>query len=150
GPSLYGFSDPLERTAFLLIISCSGIGPKLALALLRQLTPAAFFSAIMLSDSKVLSSVSGVGTKKAEALILNLKDKVNKMNQDGSLGNLKAHAGHIHDVAQALGSLEYSRSEIAAVLDQLPQQIAIETASFQDLMRKALSLASKQRTTLQN
>ena len=73
GPHLFGFLTPLERTVFNLVTDCSGIGPKLAMALLEQLGPEVIITALYEGDEKLLSSVSGIGTKKAEHMIVHLK-----------------------------------------------------------------------------
>ena len=64
GPTLYGFNSTLEKVTFLLIISCSGIGPKIGLAILNQMEPAIFLQAILEENIKTLSSISGIGAKK--------------------------------------------------------------------------------------
>ena len=79
GPTLYGFNSILEKTVFLLIISCSGIGPKIGLAVLHHLEPATFVQAIIEENIKVLSSISGIGAKKAEQICVALKHKVAKL-----------------------------------------------------------------------
>lgn len=75
--TLYGFLTPAERDLFrLLVHTVSGIGPKIALAILSGLSVHAFRSAVLAQDVKALSSVSGVGRKTAERIVVELKDKV--------------------------------------------------------------------------
>ena len=74
---LYGFMTPAERDLFrLLVNNVSGIGPKLALAVLSGMSVNNFKSAVVNSDVAALSKISGVGKKTAERMVLELKDKV--------------------------------------------------------------------------
>lgn len=143
GPSWFGFSRLLEKQAFLLIISCSGIGPKIGLALLADLGAERFFQAVQMHDDKALSKVSGIGAKKAEQIIFQLKDKIDKLIMAGiDLGDISA-AKDWHTVTQALESLNYSRPEIARVMAHLKTEGATATTNFDQLMRKALAFLSK-------
>src|SRR5579885_3374603 len=83
GPTLFGFASELERTVFLLVISCSGIGPKIALAVLDQLGPKLFLDAVQTGNEAALSNVSGIGQKKAEQIIVQLRHKVAKLLKSG-------------------------------------------------------------------
>lgn len=144
GPALYGFSSLFEKKTFLLIISCSGIGPKIGLAFLAKLGAANFVSAIATADVKALSSVTGVGTKKAESLILHLKDKIiklvdNSINEAGSFHAVST----IKKITDVLNSLNYSRAEVNSALYLLKQEKDFTGASFDLLMRKALSHLAK-------
>ena len=145
GPSLYGFTHELERTIFGLIIGCSGMGPKLAIALLGSLNPQSFLQAIQMADEKALSKVSGVGAKKAEQLIVQLKHKVAKLIEQSS------HSGYELDpaleqwknITQVLQSLHYSRPEIDAALSHVQKEHKGQTVAFDGLMRSALSFLAK-------
>jgi holliday junction DNA helicase RuvA len=75
GWALYGFDSPTERTVFRHLLSASGFGPKLALALLSALGPERTVRSIQARDLTALSSVSGIGRKKAERLVLELQDR---------------------------------------------------------------------------
>jgi holliday junction DNA helicase RuvA len=142
GPQLYGFSSELAKTVFTLILSVSGIGPKIGLAVLAQINPEHFLQAIALADTKALSSVSGIGPKKAELMIMQLRDKAAKISpvQESSEGVVLIK---IKEVSQALDSLNYSRSEISAALDFLKKNTSLESASFDELLRKALASLAK-------
>ncbi|MDO4528150.1 MAG: Holliday junction branch migration protein RuvA, partial [bacterium] len=76
---LFGFATPREREFFQTLLSISGIGPKLALNVLSGLTPGELATAIAEGDVKRLSSISGVGKKTAERIIVELKDKVDPL-----------------------------------------------------------------------
>ena len=75
GWALYGFDRPVERMVFERLLGASGFGPKLALALLSALGPERTVRSVLGRDLAALSSVSGVGRKKAERLVLELQDK---------------------------------------------------------------------------
>ncbi|MFT6765942.1 MAG: Holliday junction DNA helicase RuvA [Alteromonas naphthalenivorans] len=145
GPSLYGFSSELERTVFLLIISCSGLGPKIGLAVLHQLSPGSFLQAIQEGDDKALSSVSGIGAKKAEQIIVQLRHKVTKLIESGvALGQgTQESLEQWKNLTQVLQSLSYSRQEIEGTLTYLRKEGVGATAPFDALMRQALSFLAK-------
>ena len=75
---IYGFATEQEMQFFTLLISISGVGPKVALAILSELQPDAFANCIITSDVKRLTKAQGVGTKLAQRICLELKDKIAK------------------------------------------------------------------------
>ena len=141
GPSLYGFATQLERTIFELVTSASGIGPKLGIAVGAQLTPAEFVGAISTGNVKAISAVSGIGPKKAEQLIVQLKHKVADLLDTG-VSLESAGMGHRSEITQVLKSLNYSRTEIIQALSYLESQGGT-AAPFDQLLRQALSFLSK-------
>lgn len=144
GPALYGFETAHERTVFQLIISCSGIGPKIGLAALHSLSASAVLSAIATNDVKALSSVSGIGTKKAENIIVNLKSKVEKLLLAApELTQENSAARHVTEVTQVLTTLNYSRQEIQAALEYVKAQPDYQNLVFDGLLRKTLGYLSK-------
>lgn len=80
--TLYGFSDPGEREAFVLSQIASGVGPKLALALVSVLSPLELKRAVQTEDVRRLTTVPGIGTKGAQRIIIELKDKVGVLGRD--------------------------------------------------------------------
>ncbi|NLT34648.1 MAG: Holliday junction branch migration protein RuvA [Gaiellales bacterium] len=76
GLQLFGFASEEERALFLLMLGVTKVGPKLALSVLSMFPPAAVVRALAAGDAALLSSVSGLGRKTAERMILELKDKV--------------------------------------------------------------------------
>jgi len=75
---IYGFETEQELQFFILLISISGVGPKVAIAILSELQPDAFANCIITSDIKRLTKAQGVGTKLAQRICLELKDKIAK------------------------------------------------------------------------
>jgi holliday junction DNA helicase RuvA len=143
GPTFYGFQTALDKAVFILIISCSGIGPKIALAALASLGAQNFLESIQLGDTRTLSSVSGIGTKKAEQIIMQLKNKISDLIASGQITHGSAKIEQWHTINLALESLHYSRPEINRAMDHLKSISQGGEHSFDQLMRKALALLSK-------
>lgn len=143
GPSLFGFVDELDRAVFLLIISCAGIGPKIALAALGQLGSANILIALQTSNEKVLSQVSGIGAKKAEQIIAHLRHKADKVAKNFTGAVTGKTVTQWDDVTQALTSLNYTRAEIANTMQHLGQRYADVQLPFDQLIRHALSFLAK-------
>jgi holliday junction DNA helicase RuvA len=80
--TLYGFGEPAERDAFELVQTASGVGPKLALAVVSVLSPADLVQAISSEDLNRLCSVPGIGRKGAQKLVIELKDKIHALALD--------------------------------------------------------------------
>ena len=145
GPTFFGFLTELEKKIFLLIISCSGIGPKIGVAILSQLSPSDFLKAVQSGDEKALSVVNGIGAKKAEQMIIQLRDKVSKLVELGLGDKLQGEEslGHWRNVSQVLKSLNYSRQEIEAALTYIRKKYSGTTSSFDELIRGSLSFLAK-------
>lgn len=141
GPTLFGFEQLIERTIFRLIISCSGIGPKLALAILAQLGTDLFVTAVIQADPKVISQVSGIGARKAEQIIVHLKHKINDLLSK-DLIFLGQNNTHWYSVSQALESLGYSKAEIGQTLGIVKKE-SPSVEKFDILLKKALSVLAK-------
>jgi len=142
GPQLFGFLSKFSKEIFALIISCSGIGPKMGLCILSQMKPDEFCRAILFADAKTLSSVNGIGQKKAELIIMHLKDKVSKMtlisSQPGNSDVVK-----IKELSDVLVSLGYKKPEITTTLDLIKNEKRVSDLTFDELLRKSLSYLSK-------
>ncbi len=144
GPSLYGFQKELDKAVFLIIISCSGLGPRIGLAVLAGLGAQSFLEAVYAGNEKLLSKVNGIGAKKAEQMIVHLKHKVNQLLQSGvSIGGSGDHA-QWNTVMEALSALSYSRSEITQAVNFVRNNSAGSGVEFDQIMRQALSFLSKQ------
>lgn len=74
--TLFGFSTPAERDMFVTLQTVSGVGPRLALAMLSVMGPDQLAAALSSGDSKALTTIPGIGAKSAERLVLELRDKV--------------------------------------------------------------------------
>ena len=143
GPQLFGFLQESEKTVFNLVTSCSGCGPKIALSVVGHMSLGQFVVAIEKSDTAALSSVNGIGKKKAEQIILSLKDKVSAIEEYDSISQATPPMAHIKKIDDVLTSLGYARQEIIAALEFLKKQDFFDKESFDFLLRKALGHLSK-------
>ena len=132
---LYGFYTREEYDAFQLLISVSGIGPKVALGILSAITVERLFRAIHQKESAVLTKLPGIGKKSAERIILELKDKVKTEGEEAPAAETEALPGDdmLAEAMAALVSLGYSQSEIGPVLKK-----AKDCATVQDVIKAAL------------
>ena len=84
--SLYGFSDRSALKIFEMLLTVSGVGAKAAMSILSALTPAELKKAVIAGDIKAISSANGIGKKTAERVVLELRDKIAKLEGIGSSG----------------------------------------------------------------
>jgi Holliday junction DNA helicase RuvA len=133
---LFGFGTALEQQLFERLISISGIGPKLALAVLSGIEPGDLVRAIRGSDLGRLTSIPGVGRKTAERIVIELKDRVNKLATDVS--DITAAPGDDvrDDLLSALGNLGYQRAAAEKAVDRALGKV--ETREFEPLLREVL------------
>ncbi len=142
---LFGFWTQTERRLFRLLITISGIGPRLALNVLSCMTVANFCQAIVNADSKGLTRVNGLGKRSAERLIVELKERIGQIEPEISLAAAAAggDAGdsispEAQDAVAALETLgfkaEVARRSVQALCNQLPKT----EQSAENLIRKAL------------
>lgn len=138
---LFGFSELGELEAFKLIISVSGVGAKIGLALLSQFTYESLMINIASGDAKALTAASGVGIKLAQRIILELKDKVGGIAVSGeavseikAVGNASSNTNS-KEAVEALVSLGYSLSEASLAVGKLDQSLDIDA-----LIKGALKL----------
>jgi len=139
---LYGFFSPAEKRSFELLLSVSGVGPKVALAILSGASPESLAIAIIGGDERVLTSAPGVGKKIAQRVILELKDKLAKESGfaltsapgAGTAPFAALSGGKLSDAAAALAVLGYSSAESAAAL----KGIDPETESLENIIKLAL------------
>ncbi len=143
GPSLFGFTQPLQKDVFLLIINCPGIGPKLGISILEQTTAAHFLQLISEENVSGLSSLKGLGAKKAEQLCVQLREKAPKLLKIHPLLATQTSLGSWGDLQDTLTSLNYSSSEIKQAMSMLKENIAESTPPFDILLRKALMILAK-------
>jgi holliday junction DNA helicase RuvA len=130
---LYGFTTREERDTFEVLIGASGVGPKMALAILSVHTPSALGRAVAAGDLDALVLVPGVGKRTAQRLLVELQARLEVATpvEPGGNGAASARA----DVRDALAGLGYEPDEVRETLTQLPDDLAAE-----DLLRHALKL----------
>jgi holliday junction DNA helicase RuvA len=136
---LFGFATEEERAAFRQLIKVTGIGPKVALAVLSGLTVAELNQAVVLQDVKRLTRVPGIGNKTAERLLLELRGKVVAVGAGGATSSgVSAISSPANDVVNALLALGYNDKEAAAACRDLAVDLPIN-----DAIRQALKNLSK-------
>jgi len=138
---LYGFMTEDERRMFIMLMSVTGIGPRLALATLGGLTVRELKAAIASADIKRLSSVSGIGRKTAERIVVDLKDKIGVIEGVAALAaNAPLSPDDIktRDAILALISLGYKRNE-AEEMTRRAMARSPADATIETLVRKALA-----------
>ncbi|HEY2863697.1 MAG TPA: Holliday junction branch migration protein RuvA [Casimicrobiaceae bacterium] len=133
---LFGFGSENERRAFRQLIRISGVGARIALAVLSGLSVAELAQAVSMQDSGRLTKIPGIGKKTAERLLLELKDKLGADLTTAVGVHRPAPVGA--DVLNALLSLGYSDKEAAHAVKQLPEGIQVG-----DGIRQALKLLAK-------
>lgn len=139
---LFGFINKAERDCFRQIIKVSGIGPRIALALLSTMNSQQLQQAIEEADLNTLCLTPGIGKKMAERMLLELKGKlihdITFTPTNGLFGQNKAIDGNIRkDIAKALESLGYNSKEITQVVSKIP-----ELTDLSQGIKEALKLLS--------
>ena len=135
--TLYGFATPEEKAMFEKLISISGIGPKVALSILSTLKVADIASAAVSANAAAFETVSGVGKKMAQRLVLELKEKVGVADTIGA--GLAVPGNKAEEAAEALMGLGYPRAEALAAISAV--QNLGDTA--EDLVLLALKRLSR-------
>lgn len=141
--SLYGFRTPAEKSFFQLLISVSGIGPKMGKDILSNVQVDELAAAITRGDLARLSAVPGIGKKTAERMILELRDKVLKMELAAPVSDGERAvpaAGIEEDVASALINLGYKEAVVKKTLSEM--RIAPD-ASMEEALKQALKALMK-------
>lgn len=142
--SLYGFMHENEREMFRLLISVSGIGPKMAQTILSGIRPEELVRTITLGAISNLTSVPGVGKKTAERLVLELKDKVSKIEGSEKIIDLPNSGASIRTEAlAALISLGFSREKAEHSLRGVLMDLNGKTLSVEELIKRALQHSGK-------
>jgi Holliday junction DNA helicase RuvA len=138
---LYGFESVLDRAAFRLMLGVSGVGPKLAMAILNELSAVELSGAVARGDKQRFAKISGIGKKTAERLVMELKDKLPAL--PAAMGGEvtvpePSPQGRAGEVAAALVALGFTRAqaESAARKTVAPED---EARPIETLIRKALS-----------
>jgi Holliday junction DNA helicase RuvA len=139
---LYGFSSELERRVFRLLLGVPNVGPKIALAVLSSLPAPDLVRAVVAQDMARLNKVSGVGKKTAERLILELKEKLLKLDTGSAAERSETHA-HVdgQKLIGALTNMGYRSNEAERAVEALKDRLGSEPLS--ELLRAALAELSR-------
>ncbi len=134
--ALFGFLTAFELRVFERLIATSGIGPKLALAVLSGIDAGDFVGAVQRADVSRLTRIPGVGKKTAERICLELKDKLPPVSEAGVPAIAPAPNALRDDLVSALENLGYHRSAVDKVLDK--QLAGDESLGFETALRAVL------------
>lgn len=129
---LYGFKDLESREFFKQLISVSGVGPKSALNVMSIADVPNLKEAIMSGNAEMFQKVSGIGTKTAERIIVELKNKFGALSNQGEVGS----NSQLDEIFEALSSLGFSDDEIRNVYNQIPKDLK----NTSDKIKAALKL----------
>ena len=144
GITLFGFANPKEKELFLKVISVSGVGPKMGIAILTGLSADEFTQAIATADVKRLSAVKGLGKKTAEKIVLELHGKISaaeviSASADPISAAIESGAGSVsaqdEEAISALMGLGFTKNESANAVKRAKEQGASTT---EEIIRKAL------------
>jgi Holliday junction DNA helicase RuvA len=119
--ALFGFCTEDERDLFRLLLAASGVGPKLALAVLGTLRPDEVRRAVMAEDSDALTAVPGIGKRSAQRIVLDLRARLDLPEAEVAAG------GVLSEVRQALENLGYQATEIRAAVEGLDAEGDLES-----------------------
>lgn len=117
---LYGFATTEERTMFEQLISVSGIGPNTAMIMLSSLIPEEIAHAIQSEDVKTIQSIKGIGAKTAQRVIIDLKDKMLKLNFSSENMFVQSNTNRF-DALTALVSLGFDKKAAEKAIDKVAQ-----------------------------
>ena len=141
--SIFGFKTQEELKMFELLISVSGVGAKSALVMLSCIEPSDFAIAVISNNVKLLTQIPGIGTKSAQRIILELKDKLKEEQLEEKLKDsskkLKDNSENINEAISGLMVLGYSKKDIEKAFEHLD----IDNLSIEDLIKKGLILLSQ-------
>ncbi len=144
--TLFGFDDPGERDAFELVQTASGVGPKLAVAIVSVLSPTELRRAVSSEDLAKLCSVPGIGRKGAQKLVIELKEKVLLLAETagGAEAVPETTEAWREQVSEGLQSLGWSARDAAAACDNVAHLVEAEPSTpIGSLMRSALNSLAK-------
>jgi Holliday junction DNA helicase RuvA len=135
--SLFGFLSQAEKDMFQMLLGVSGIGPKLALAVLSSLPVPELSGALLAADDSRLCKVPGIGRKTAARMVLELKDKVNAVMAEAPASCAAPAADHLEDAVSALVNLGYKRAQAEDAVNKVRRESGMQ---LEELIRESLSL----------
>ncbi|AMD84513.1 Holliday junction DNA helicase subunit RuvA [Capnocytophaga haemolytica] len=134
--TLYGFLSKSEREVFTLLLSVSGVGASTARTMLSSLTAAQIRSAIVNGDVASIQSVKGIGAKTAQRVILDLKDKMLKLQEFDEVAPTASYT-HKEEALSALEVLGFVRKQAEKVVDKIVQSASGEL-SVEEIIKQSL------------
>ncbi len=139
---LFGFATREELETFELLLTVTGVGPKVAMGALSGISPDDLLRAVAFQDEEVLKSLPGVGKKTAQRIILELKDKVGAQLGKGRVAEVAAAVGSDPraEAAEALVALGYGRLEAGQAVERAARD---GSAAAEELVRRALRVMAR-------
>jgi len=137
---LYGFESKDEKSLFNMLISINKIGPKIAMGILSAITPQELQAIVLSGNSHALSKLPGIGAKTAPKIILELKDKIGKLNIEHEMTSSSIM---INEAISALVSLGYSNILSQKSVIKATEEFTDKAVNIEDLIRKSLKNATK-------
>lgn len=136
--ALYGFSSAMEEHLFQRLISVAGVGPSLALKVMSGLEPLALVEAIRSGDLRRLSAIPGVGKKTAERLVLELRDKMPRVEAASATppGPPSGAQSLVNDLLSALSNLGFARAQAEKSVESVVREEP--DATFEEALKKVL------------
>jgi len=144
---LYGFSSTAEKRAFDLLMQVQHVGPKLALGVLSNLSPDELVAAIGREDVARLDAVPGIGTRVAERIVRELRDKAADLKLIAPIAAVPAGAagGLVDDATSALVNLGYKPAEARRAVDSVVPEDGAQEMGLENLIRRALAVLASER-----
>jgi len=126
---LFGFADKTERALFRALIKVNGIGPKVAMSILSNISPGEFVQTVRSNNLLRLTQVPGIGKKTAERLLIEIKDNLQHFECDGAKdlstsisSTVSTYRKEVDEALSALDSLGYKRHEALSVIKKIDDQ----------------------------
>ena len=143
--TLFGFATRQERDVFLLLITVNGIGAKTALNILSCMNVTSFCQAVAAGDLKSLKKISGVGPKSAERILVELRDKIEKIAPETAFsGAAPAKVDKaVEDAILALGQLGFQGPKFQKLVADVAQELPEDQRSTENIIRKALQALNR-------
>lgn len=140
---LFGFAAQEELASFKQLTAISGVGPKVGLSILSELSPEKVALAVAAGDYKALTKAAGVGPKLAQRIVLEMKDKVQALTSSAGgfempSGGVVSVAGNASQAVDALTVLGFTAGEASAAVGKLDSSLPVET-----LVRDALKMLAR-------
>ena len=143
--SLYGFATAQEQGIFELLITVNGIGAKTALNILSSMNIPGFCSAVAQGDVKSLKKINGVGPKSAERIIIELRDKIDKIVPESTFIKTQTDDSfkELEDALIALEKLGFPRAKIQKTVTDVALAIPENQRSCENIIRKSLAALNR-------
>ncbi|MBT3394478.1 MAG: Holliday junction branch migration protein RuvA [Waddliaceae bacterium] len=139
--ALYGFLTTQERDIFNLLLTVSGIGPKMALALISSLDAEALHTAINTNDTALIAKTPGIGKKTAERLVIDIRDKFSSINNictRFSTTKATPQSKDIEDAISALTNLGYNKKSVEKAINKTLSGTTNDTLPLLELITTSL------------